>query len=152
MEITVSSRQFKNSSKAFTLFCSIRKEYVKETPEERVRQNTLSSLFLLGYPSSLIAVERKVADVAITTTIKVPIPNRRIDILCYRGSSLEPLLLIECKANSFNNKELRQLLGYNFYIQARYIALVNPQKVHFLDVLTGIEHDHFPNYATVTPL
>jgi len=144
MEITVSSRQSK------ALFCQVRKEFVQETPEEKVRQNTLSSLFSLGYPASLVVVERKMAElVADFVSAKTAMPNRRIDILCYQGASLQPLLLVECKANSFNNKELRQLLGYNFYIQARFIALVNPQRVQFFDVETQSELDHFPAYNSL---
>lgn len=137
MGITVSSRQSK------TIYCSIRKEFVNETPEERVRQSTLSSLFSLGYPTSLIVVERKMAEL---TATKALLPNRRIDILCYEGGTLEPLLLIECKANSFASKELRQLLGYNFFIAAKYIALVGPQKIQFVDVQSQRELDHFPSY------
>lgn len=140
MEITVSSRQSK------ALFCLCRKEFVKETPEERVRQNTLSSLFLLGYPPSLIVVERKMADLV---AARAGVPNRRLDILCYRGSTLAPLLLVECKANTFGDKELRQLLGYNFYVQARYIALVSPQKVLFFDVQDQTQQESFPPYNTL---
>ena len=103
----------------------------------------LSSLFSLGYPPSLIVVERKMAEL---TALSAAIPNRRIDILCYEGGTLEPLLLIECKANSFGSKELRQLLGYNFFIAAKYIALVGPQKIQFVDVQSQRELDHFPSY------
>lgn len=132
-----------SSRQSNTLFCQSRKEFVKETPEERVRQNTLSSLFSLGYPHSLVVVERKMADLVSCTA---SVPNRRIDILCYEGVALTPLLLVECKAHSFGDKELRQLLGYNFYIQARYIALVSPQKVLFFDVHAQTQHDIFPKY------
>lgn len=111
-----------------------------------MRQNTLSSLFLLGYPSSLILVERKMADLAAPG---MQAPNRRIDILCYQGSTLQPLLLVECKAKSFVDKDLRQLLGYNFYIQARFIALVSPQKVLFFDVQGQTVQERLPEYNTL---
>lgn len=143
MEITVSSRQ------SNTCFCTIRKESVKETPEERVRQETLSSLLSLGYPASLIVVERKMSDLPHISAPKAKMPNRRIDVICYQGATLCPLLLIECKANAFKDKELRQLLGYNFYIQAKYIALVSPQKVQFFDVHGRCIHDFFPPYTSL---
>ena len=123
METTVSLRQ------SSTLYCLVRKEHVKETPEERVRQDTLSSLFSLGFCPSLVVVERKIGDLPHLQTLAMKAPNRRIDILCYEGQTLEPYLLVECKAKSFSHKELRQLLGYNYYVGARYIALVSPGKI-----------------------
>ncbi len=140
MEITVSSRP--NSS----FYCQIRKEIVKETPEERVRQATLSSLFSLGYPQALICVERKMADLPHLTANPKKMPNRRVDIICYQGQMLTPLLLVECKAKSFTDRDLRQLLGYNFYIHARFIALVCPHKMHILNTQNQSSFEVFPSY------
>ena len=57
------------------------------------------------------------------------LPERRADILCYsvRGNenAMNPLLLIECKAITLGEKELRQLIGYNHFVKAPFIALVN---------------------------
>ncbi len=139
MEITVSSRQ-SNAQ----LFCQIRKEFVKETPEERVRQSTLSSLFALGYPHSLILVEQKIADLPHLAIQTYKIPNRRVDILCYEGDS--PYLLVECKAKSFSDKELRQLLGYNFYIGARYIALISQERLEVFSSDGGVIGNFLPSY------
>lgn len=124
------------------LLCAIRKQFVQETPEERVRQQTLSSLFLLGYSPSLTVVERKIAELPHLSG-QVRMPNRRIDILCYEAATMQPLLLVECKAKSFSDKELRQLLGYNFYIQARYVALSCPDRVLLYDAASGTSYNEF---------
>lgn len=137
-----------SSRQSNSVFCAIRKELVKQTPEERVRQSTLSSLVSLGYPTSLMVVERKIADLPHLATSNVKMPNRRVDIICYEGKSLKPLLLIECKAVSYKDKELRQLLGYNFYIQAKYIALVAENNVHLYDVQSGQIYSHFLPYKS----
>ncbi len=152
-----------SSRQSNTCFCAIRKEFVKETPEERVRQDTLSSLLLLGYPASLTVVERKISDLPHIATSKIKMPNRRIDIICYQGATLCPLVLVECKAKAFSlksssedadftfkNKELRQLLGYNFYIQSKFVALVCPQTVQFFDIHGRYLHDFFPPYKDIT--
>ncbi len=143
MEITVSSRPTSE------LYCQVRKELVQETPEERVRQSTLSSLFLLDFPQALVVVEKKLSELC---TQQKKLPNRRVDILCYKCSErgLEPLLLIECKAKSFSDRELRQLLGYNFYLGAPYIALVSPSKLLFFDVSTQKSHDMIPSFEKIT--
>ena len=144
METTVSSRPTND-----TIFCASRKEYVQHTPEESVRQGTLSSLFSLGYPHSLIVVEKKLSELVAQ---KQKVPNRRVDILCYRATegALEPLLLVECKANTFNDKELRQLLGYNFYLGAPYIALIAPSKVVFYDLSRQISQEYIPPFEKIT--
>ncbi len=116
-----------------TIYCQVRKDYVKETPEERVRQNTLSSLFSLGFCPSLVLVERKIADLPHLQAHHSKMPNRRVDILCYEGRTLQPYLLVECKSKSFSSKELRQLLGYNYYVGASFIALASPDKVELFD-------------------
>ncbi len=111
-----------------------------------MRQGTLSSLFLLGFPESLVVVEKKLTDFAAPLS---KLPNRRVDILCY-GRGLKPLLLIECKAKSFSDKELRQLLGYNFYVGAPYIALTCPSKLVFFDLLAQKTQDIIPSFEKIT--
>lgn len=120
------------SSSLNNLFCLIRKEWVKHTPEESVRQKTLSSLLTLGYPSSLIVVERKISQLPHLTQ-NPQLPNRRIDIVCYEAKSLRPLLVIECKARAIRPSEWRQVLGYNFYIGAKLIAMANAEEICLVD-------------------
>lgn len=86
-------------------------------PEERVRQACLCSLKEeLGFPASWIAIEKQLAELP-----------RRIDILCYhkQGEQLIPFLLIECKKNKIDQKAIDQVIGYNFYVKAPFLALVS---------------------------
>lgn len=121
------------SSSQNRLFCQIRKDWVKHTAEESVRQNTLSFLISIGYPASLILVERKISELPHFSGKKRAVPNRRVDIVCYAAGSLVPLLLIECKAKKFSTKETLQLLGYNFYISAKRVLLIAQDRVQMMD-------------------
>ncbi len=98
---------------------------IAATPEEHVRQEILRHLVqFLGFPKSYIAVEKMLHVLPDTEQMS----NRRLDIICYakhRDEGMFPLLLIECKAISLSPKELRQVIGYNHFIKASFIALVN---------------------------
>lgn len=107
---------------------------VRETPEEKVRQDLICRMIgSLGYPRSLISVEK-----AISSLIRVgreEDPLRRIDILCFmpKSDGLSPLLLVECKASeSALDQAEAQVLGYNEKIKAPFIALASPMGVKTL--------------------
>lgn len=76
----------------------------------------------LGYPKSLLSVEKSLSEIAHINFKKDDIPNRRVDIVCFSQKWATPLLLIECKKEIINQKSLRQLIGYNTYVQAPFIA------------------------------
>ncbi|HXF28511.1 MAG TPA: type I restriction enzyme HsdR N-terminal domain-containing protein [Chlamydiales bacterium] len=104
------------------LLCLIRKVEVVATPEERVRQALLHTMIQKwGYPASLISVEKSLTELSSHPFL----PRRRVDIVAYynEGETLEPLLLIECKAERFQEPAWRQLLGYNHTIQAPFFAI-----------------------------
>jgi hypothetical protein len=63
----------------------------------------------LGYPKSLIAVEKKVG-------------SRRFDLVCYTKDG-DPLLLVECKAEEANEVAENQALGYNSMLAAPFICI-----------------------------
>jgi hypothetical protein len=108
------------------LLCSLRKAWVSATPEEFVRQETLNHLLHLGFPHSLIAVEKELKTL-VPISVE-PIPDRRADIICYANlgdTGMRPLLLIECKAVPISAKEMRQVIGYNHHLKAAFIALTN---------------------------
>ena len=110
----------------------IRKQWVVGDPEEKVRQRVLDYLIeKLGYPESYIVVERQLSDLATSTHIQ-KMPVRRIDILCCEAHTARPLFLIECKSGGFTDQMAAQLLGYNAYIKAPAIALVNESKWQML--------------------
>jgi hypothetical protein len=120
------------------IFCPVRKRLVKATPEELVRCQLLSKMLQeLGYPLSLLSVERKLHEF-LPQMAKNRIPNRRLDILCY-SKNLEPLLLIECKKDALPKKAISQLLGYNYYIQARFIAAISRNRAYVFAAQGGCE-------------
>lgn len=130
------------------IFCPVRKIEVKATPEEYVRQKVLLLLIhTLGYPISLIVVEKKLSELPLSHGLIKKIPNRRIDVLCYgAGKTLQPLLLIECKAKRFGARQVRQLLGYNYYVGAHAVALVSDQKTAFLEASSQRSQEYIPPY------
>ncbi|MBB64444.1 MAG: hypothetical protein CMO81_05225 [Waddliaceae bacterium] len=115
------------------LWDPVRQQWVLAEPEEWVRQRTLQ--FLMGqcaWPRSLIAVEKDLRSLPYLQSRSENIPQRRIDILCYKLNSsgiLCPSLMIECKAIRLGKKAVEQAVGYNHYVQATYVVLVNQNEV-----------------------
>lgn len=115
--------------------CLIRKFCVKATPEEKVRQALLNVMLEeLGYPFSYLTVEKEMRQFPHLKEISNKLPKRRIDIVCFaKGISptheLSPLLLIECKAYALRAQAFQQLISYNYFIQAPYIAVVSQNEL-----------------------
>lgn len=136
------------------IHCFIRKIWVAATPEEYVRQETLQLLVQhLGFPPSYIVVEKDFASMPHQLSNNKQRPERRADIICYtkQGEGLSPLLLIECKAVPLGSKELRQVIGYNHFLKAPFIALTNQseKKLGWFDPLL-LDYkfiDYFPTYS-----
>lgn len=118
------------------IYDPIRQEYLEALPEERVRQELIHYLIhYLGFPQSLIAVEKQIKEIPHLQN-QAKLPNRRIDILCYAKDihprhALYPLLLIECKAVPLDAGAWRQIKGYNHYIRAPFLALANADSKKF---------------------
>jgi hypothetical protein len=117
------------------LYDAQRERFLAATPEEYVRQALLKEMIdALGYPKTLIAVEKELKELphlAHTTP-----PKRRIDILCYGKEihpiyPLYPLLLVECKAKTIDAQAKEQLIGYNTSVGAYFIALAAPDERQF---------------------
>ena len=88
------------------------------TPEEWVRQNVLLYLTkTLGYPLSLVAVERQ---------IMVGKMKKRFDVLLYDRSA-KPFMVIECKemGEILTEQVIMQALRYNMTLQAPFVAVTN---------------------------
>lgn len=117
------------------IYCQIRKQLVVATPEEVVRQNLIHQMTqTLEYPLSLIAIERGLKEMPHVTFSGKKIPNRRADIICFckgidRNHDLYPLLLIECKAVPLSEHVVGQVIGYNHYVKAFFIAVANGNSV-----------------------
>jgi hypothetical protein len=91
---------------------------VAKTPEEIVRQSLLHKMLgSLGYPKSLIAVEKELSST-----------HRRFDIVCFtpdpKHGGLSPLLVVECKAEKMEKEALQQAMGYNSFLHAPFICIV----------------------------
>ena len=119
------------------LYDRVRRTWVSDQPEERVRQALLHRMIEdLGYPKSLLVVEKALKHMPHLYGVE-GLPDRRADIVCFarRGEQLHPLLLVECKAEQLTQAVLQQVLGYNHYLQATCIAVANQHKL-----ITGVPH------------
>lgn len=105
-------------------------------PEERIRQAWIQTMIQdLGYPKQWIAIEKELSSLPHLSLIpKKELPKRRVDILVFAPHlhpdyPLYPLLMIECKVAPLEPKFAHQVLGYNTYVQAPFIALANQQEI-----------------------
>lgn len=113
-----------------------RKKWVKDRPEERVRQFLLKKMIdELFFPKGLIVLEKSLHALPHLSQVeKKKIPNRRLDIVVFGKNihpqfGLFPLLLIECKAVPLTQSSINQVVGYNDVVRAPFIALANEEKV-----------------------
>ena len=111
----------------------LRKQWVRLTPEEWVRQNFIQYLLLVkNYPASYIAVERR---------MKLGELNKRFDVLVF-DSAAQPWMLVECKAmeEKLDSRVLWQVLRYNMATPVRYIVITNGAECHaFIRGVTDFE-------------
>ncbi|MBJ7449266.1 MAG: type I restriction enzyme HsdR N-terminal domain-containing protein [Parachlamydiales bacterium] len=116
-------------------FDPIRKVWVKATPEEIVRQRLINMMInQLGFPPSLLSVETDISLLPHLITLSSPFPKRRLDLICYGKNihpqyDLYPLLMVECKATCIKEIAVRQVIGYNHFVKAYYIALVGNKEI-----------------------
>lgn len=131
------------------IVCHLRKVQVMATPEERVRQNCLNlMLHKLGYPSTCLLIEKSIEDLPHLQGKELPKINRRLDLLVY--SLGKPLLLIECKRNTVNQKTIEQIMGYNYFVGAPFIALASPNVMRTAWFSsTWIWSDGLPSYESI---
>lgn len=122
------------------IFDELRKQWVRLSPEEWVRQNILQYfLQVMNIPASLIAVEKE---------IKIGELRKRFDILVYKSAS--PWLMVECKEMNVPIDEtvLKQVLHYNTGIQVPYVMVSNGNISYAFEINeTGIHTlDKLPDY------
>lgn len=110
-------------------FDRTRGRVVVATPEEQVRQSLLFQMESeKGYPRAMMVVEREISKLPHLTPHHTT-PTRRIDLLIYakEGTSLKPLLLVECKQEAIErgscSAAFQQLQSYNHYVAAPFVAL-----------------------------
>jgi hypothetical protein len=122
------------------IFDTFRRQWVRLTPEEWVRQNMLQYLTQVKqYPSSLIAVEKE---------IMLGELRKRFDIVVYKVS--RPWMVIECKEMNIplNESVLRQALNYNTRLQTDYLVITNGTEVFGFGLKDGKAEmiECFPDY------
>jgi len=108
----------RNQQGYMELFDSIRKSWVRITPEEWVRQNFIQWLIQeMKYPSAMIAVEKE---------LMLGELKKRFDILIY-SKNHQPWMMIECKAPEvdLSEKTIMQILRYNMSIPVQYLVITN---------------------------
>ncbi len=123
-----------------------RRQYVRLTPEEWVRQHVIRYLMeFLNYPLSHMAVEKKLTIHQLT---------RRADLLVY-DQHLNPSLLIECKAPDvpLTNSTFRQVSAYNIRFKVPWLMITNG-KQHFAAYIHHHEKrivwvDQVPEYGNL---
>lgn len=114
-----------------SLFCPLRKTWVAALPEEKIRQALIHEMTQrLGFPLGSLVLERNLDQLPHLQTKTSPLPRRRADLIVFAQHLhpqhiLYPLLLIECKAVPLTDKVLRQIVGYNQFVEACFIAAVN---------------------------
>lgn len=146
-----------NQKPSETLFCPIRKERVSALPEECVRQRVLLHMINeRGFPASLIAVEKSLRQLPHLVMADLrQVPDRRADIICFAKNlkgcgDLYPLLTIECKAIKLSPRVISQVVGYNHFVQACFIAIVNQSEIRtgWYDKLqeSYVFVDYLPSY------
>lgn len=100
------------------IFDELRKQWVKLTPEEWVRQNIIQYLVAVKqYPSSLIGIEKE---------IRLGELKKRFDVLIY-NTQHQPWMLAECKAMEvqLTADVLEQVIRYHASVPVNYLLITN---------------------------
>jgi hypothetical protein len=102
---------------------TIRRKYVRLTPEEWVRQNFVQYLINVGkYPPGLLGIE---------VLFRLNKLRRRVDILVHDRSG-KPVMVVECKEPDvrIDEKVFDQIVTYNIGLKVPYIVVTNGM-VHY---------------------
>jgi hypothetical protein len=117
------------------LYDPVRKTYVLPLPEEIVRQQLIHKMInLLGFPMSLLAIEKDLCNLPHLQNKEFPSQKRRADIICFAKNinpnySIYPLLMIECKACKLTKKTIDQVLGYNHFVESYFVSIANETEI-----------------------
>ena len=121
--------QIKKEAGKEWIFDGFRKQWLRLTPEEWVRQNMLQYLVQVKqYPSSLIAIEKEIALGEL---------RKRFDILVYKDA--KPWMVIECKEMNvpLTASVLKQVLNYNITLQTDFLVITNGTITHGFAISNG---------------
>ena len=122
------------------IFDAVRKQWVRLTPEEWIRQNMIQYLTqITGYPAALLAIEKE---------IKLGELRKRCDIIIYKDNN--PWMIVECKEPNvpINHKTILQIIRYHLALPVPYLCLTNGENVYLFEKQNNsfIEIKKFPIY------
>lgn len=109
------------------IFDPVRRRWVRLTPEEWVRQQTIVMLHeRYGYPLELMQVEAAITLNGLT---------KRCDIVVY-GRDVKPWMIVECKKEgvALSQKVVDQACRYNLVLKVPYLLLTNGKQIICLSV------------------
>ena len=142
------SFRFKNSGEKVFIFDSLRKKFVRLTPEEWVRQNFLQ--FLVAekkYSPSLLTVE---------ASVNINGNPQRADLIVF-GRRAEPVLVAEFKAPEvkISQQTFDQIARYNMPLKVNYLIVSNGMQ-HYCCRLNFVENTYaflpeIPDFAEILP-
>ncbi|MBR3959287.1 MAG: type I restriction enzyme HsdR N-terminal domain-containing protein [Bacteroidales bacterium] len=104
------------------IFDPVRRRWVRLTPEEWVRQQTIEMLHeRYGYPLELMQVEAAITLNGLT---------KRCDIVVY-GRDVKPWMIVECKKEgvALSQKVVDQACRYNLVLKVPYLLLTNGKQI-----------------------
>ena len=125
--------RFKKEDEKEFIFDEVRKQWLRLTPEEWVRQNFLQYLIITKkYPATLIAIEKE---------IKLGELKKRCDIVVYKND--KPWMIVECKEMNavLNESPLEQILRYNMVMKVDYLIITNGKDIHAWNIADGIANE-----------
>lgn len=110
---------------ASEIYDPLRKKYVARTPEEVVRQQLITWL----HEHCGVSLTRMESEWGFTYNRR----RYRADVLVF-DRSLQPLLLVECKAPDvpLDTAVVEQVLRYTRVLPVRYILVTNGRQTHLL--------------------
>ncbi|MEJ8843251.1 type I restriction enzyme HsdR N-terminal domain-containing protein [Lacibacter sp. H375] len=100
------------------IFDDLRKQWLRLTPEEWVRQNLIQYMLQVKhYPAAFIGIEKEI----VLGELK-----KRFDVLVYDRNH-QPWMMIECKAMDveLTEKVLEQIIRYNMSVPVIYLVISN---------------------------
>ncbi|HEX3023627.1 MAG TPA: type I restriction enzyme HsdR N-terminal domain-containing protein [Chitinophagaceae bacterium] len=121
--------RFKKEDNKEFIFDEVRKQWLRLTPEEWVRQNFLQYLIQSKkYPAALIAIEKE---------IKLNDLKKRCDIVVYKNE--KPWMIVECKEMNvtLNENTIKQILRYNMVMKVDYLIITNGTNIYAWHIADG---------------
>ncbi|MBP6686993.1 MAG: type I restriction enzyme HsdR N-terminal domain-containing protein [Lacibacter sp.] len=118
IDFPIPSFRIKEEDGKEVIFDDLRKQWVRLTPEEWVRQNLIQYLLQVKqYPAAFISIEKEI----VLGELK-----KRFDVLIYDRTH-QPWMMIECKAMEVDlaEKVLEQIVRYNMSVPVNYLVISN---------------------------